>query len=148
MIARPLTLKGPGEPKNLVPITGTLNTNARHRGTVVKTAVSKSKVIQYEVLAQREGATAGAVRFFAEGHLMQQMAMDQMNAIQTESVAMKTVEAKKFSKRKISSILFDTSFAGVRLPPRARCCSPQSLPELRTDPSCWYVAPGTDRRTT
>ena len=52
-------IHGPGEPKNLVPISNTLNTNML--GIVerfVKAAVNQSRVLYYEVEAHWEGATS------------------------------------------------------------------------------------------
>lgn len=122
-------IHGPGEPKNLVPITGTLNTNML--GIVerfVKTAVSNSKVIYYEVKAHWEGATQQELfESSQKTHLMQQMAMHQMDAIQTESVAMKIAEAKKFPKRKISKISFDNPFAGNTFTPTREMLHPAKV---------------------
>ena len=122
-------IHGPGEPKNLVPITGTLNTNML--GIVeryVKDAVANSRVLYYEVTAHWEGATPHEVFASAQKtSLMQQMAYHQLNAIQTESLAMKTEEANKFPNRKVSKISFDNPFAGGSIAPTREMLHPAKV---------------------
>lgn len=122
-------IHGPGEPKNLVPITGTLNTNML--GIVerfVKAAVANSKVLYYEVTAHWEGATQHQVFESAQKtNLMQQMASHQMNAIQNESSAMKAAEASKFPNRKVSKISFDNPFASGSFVPTRELLHPAKV---------------------
>lgn len=108
-------IHGPGEPKNLVPISNTLNTNML--GIVerfVKTAVSQSRVLYYEVEAHWEGATGIHLLESAQKtYLMSQMRLQADAAIQSESLAMQTSDALRFPNRKVPKVNFENPYAGA-----------------------------------
>ena len=114
-------IHGPGEPKNLVPITGTLNTNML--GIVerfVKSAVSQGKVLYYEVEAHWEGATQGEVQISVEKpafpRIYSAMAAEQRAAVAAGQLAAQTDEQARFPNRKVSKISFENPFGGATLP--------------------------------
>ena len=125
-------IHGPGEPKNLVPITGTLNTNML--GIVerfVKTAVSKGAVLYYEVEAHWEGATA--LELFESSqkkifpHFMGAMAREQTAVITAEQSAMALSDAVRFPHRKVPKVSFDNPFTSATFTPTREMLHPAKV---------------------
>jgi len=132
-------IHGPGEPKNLVPITNTLNTNML--GIVeryVKTAVTAKKVLYYEVEAHWEGATAKQLFDASQKpHLMAQMAMHGNAAVQKEALAMQAADAIKFPNRKVPKVNFENPYAGASFTPTQEMLHPAKMRQ-----TCELIADG------
>jgi hypothetical protein len=122
-------IHGPGEPKNLVPITGTLNTNML--GIVerfVKTAVSKGSVLYYEVEAHWEGATAQQLFESSQKAIfpqrMAELAQQGQAAIQAAQLAQTQQDAFRFPKRKVPKVTFENPFSGQTFTPTREMLHP------------------------
>jgi hypothetical protein len=123
---------GPGEPKNLVPITGTLNTNML--GIVerfVKDEVKNGEVLYYEVEAHWEGATQ-LERFNisqADPSFIQAMGNEQISKIPAFNKAEKSAEKEKFPKRKVSKIDFfkHSPYGGATFRPTLEMLHPAAM---------------------
>jgi hypothetical protein len=123
-------IHGPGEPKNLVPITNTLNTNML--GIVerfVKTAVTAGKVLYYEVEAHWEGATAQQLFDSSQKapHLLTQMAYHGNLAVQTEALAQQASDAIAFPNRKVPKVHFDNPYSGATFTPTQEMLHPAKM---------------------
>jgi hypothetical protein len=126
---------GPGEPKNLVPITGTLNTNML--GIVerfVKDEVKNGEVLYYEVEAHWEGATRLNLFNFSQDDLpfIQAMGNEQNSKILDFSKAEKEAEAAKFPKRKVSKIDFlkHSPYGGATFRPTLEMLHPAAMRKI------------------
>jgi hypothetical protein len=135
-------IHGPGEPKNLVPITGTLNTNML--GIVerfVKDAVSKGAVLYYEVEAHWEGATplelSDSSKKASFPRLMSELAQQGKAAIQSEDAAIRSSDAIKFPNRKVPKVTFENPFAGATFTPTTEMIHPAKVRQ-----TCGLIADG------
>lgn len=125
-------IHGPGESKNLVPITGTLNTNML--GIVerfVKTAVAEGRVIYYEVTAHWEGATALQVLESSKKTnfptLFTQMAQQQTQAVTAGTQAVAQGDAVRFPNRKVTKVTYENPFASASVAPTREMLHPAKV---------------------
>ena len=125
-------IHGPGEPRNLVPITGTLNTNML--GIVerfVKDAVSKGKVVYYEVEAHWEGATAMELSESSQKKtfpkLFAEMAHEVNTAVLAEQTAQQQSDAQRFPNRKVPKVRFENPFSGATATPTREMLHPAKV---------------------
>lgn len=125
-------IHGPGEPKNLVPITGTLNTNML--GIVerfVKTAVAQGRVIYYEVTAHWEGATPHQVYESSQKpnfpSLFNQMGYQQTQAVAAGTAAVALDEAARFPNRKVTKVTYENPFAAATVAPTREMLHPAKV---------------------
>lgn len=119
-------IHGPGEPRNLVPITGALNTNML--GIVerfAKELVQKGEVLEYIVEAHWESVTQQELFDLSQQtSAMQAMAHRVGVGYKQNSAEELANEQARFPKRKVSKVHFDWPFSGTGFTPTAAHAHP------------------------